>query len=122
MTATRAIDVQAEVGQIMHLTEPYLAAADVLCRQWFGQYDLKGIVLMRQYDGTAAEIRDHLLARADEMITVLAAGGWHLMDHMNLNLTTEVRNFTQTLHGDLVIPSHPRGVTLKVDTRIGRAR
>lgn len=117
-----SIDVQAEAGQIMHLTEPYLAAADLLCRQWFGQYDLKGIVRLLEYGGTAAEIRQHLMTRADEMIAALAAEGWHLMDYLNLECTTEVRPFAQTLHGEMVIPSQQHGVTLKVDTRIGRAR
>lgn len=119
------VNESTELGQLMHLAEPFMWVESANVTGYCGQLALRG---MPKYPGpadayvTSRQVRQVLLDQTEALIDALAEQGWQLVDSFRVEFVTEVRNFAQTVTGVLMQPSEQRGVTATLELRVGRAR
>lgn len=114
----------AEIGEILSLAEPFAWTDTWRGYEWM-EYELTGLVKLpapARADLTGTGVRRELLERFEQMLDALGDAGWQPVDSFELDLSTKVRHFTQSLAGTLGEPSQQRGVSMKFTVRLGRPR
>ena len=74
--------------------------------------------------GTAAgrEYRAEMMRRAEDALEALDAAGWQLTAYPRMEISGDIRPFTQTLAGGLVEPSTQGGIEMKMRFEVNRPR